>query len=123
MRTPSPTSPADDALDLYDRAIGLLAAGDPAQAAHFFERCLDLDPALLDARHGLIRALGDCGQMDRAIAEARRLAELDPDDPLPHTSLSILYQRTGRIAEAEAASLQARLLDWKRALAPEKPGL
>lgn len=122
MPQPFPTSPADDALDSYDRAIGLLAAGDPAEAARLFQRCLDLDPALLDARHGLIRALGDCGEIDRAIAEARRLAEIDPNDPLPHTSLSILYQRTGRIAEAEAESLKARLLDWKAQLSREKPG-
>ncbi len=39
---------------------------------------------------------------DEAIAVAQRLAEIEPDDVLAHTSLSVLYQKKGMILEAEA---------------------
>jgi hypothetical protein len=40
---------------------------------------------------------------------------------LAHTSLSILYQHKGMIAEAEAEALQAKLLGWKKHLQQQKP--
>jgi hypothetical protein len=40
---------------------------------------------------------------------------------LVHTSLSILYQHKGMIAEAEAAGLRAKLLGWKKQLHQQKP--
>ena len=45
--------------------------------------------------HGLARALQDLQRYDDAIAVAQRLAEIDPDDVLAHTSLSVLYQKKG----------------------------
>ena len=75
---------------------------------------------MLDAMHGLIRALKESGHPDDAIAVAHRLVELDPDEPLAHTSLSILYQHKGMIPEAEAEALKAKLLGWKKQLRDEK---
>jgi hypothetical protein len=46
---------------------------------------------------------------------------LDPEEVLAHTSLSILYQHKGMIAEAEAAALKAKLLGWKKQLQQQKP--
>ncbi len=76
---------------------------------------------MLDAMHGLIRALQEQAQFDDAIAIAKRLLELDPDEVLAHTSLSILYQHKGMISEAEAEALQAKLLGWKKHLQQQKP--
>ncbi len=76
---------------------------------------------MLDAMHGLIRALQEQAQFDDAIAVAKRLLELDPDEVLAHTSLSILYQHKGMIPEAEAEALQAKLLGWKKHLQQQKP--
>ncbi len=45
--------------------------------------------------HGLARAYQDSEEFDKAIVVANRITELDPDDVLAHTSLSILYQRKG----------------------------
>jgi len=50
---------------------------------------------------------------DRAIAAARRLAELEPDDPLSHTNLSILYQSKGMIREAEDEKALAMRLQMR----------
>jgi len=47
---------------------------------------------------------------------AHRITELDPDDVLAHTSLSILYQRKGMVPEAEAEANKARVLGWKQQL-------
>ena len=74
------------------------------------------DGSFLDAMHGLARVLQDTEQYDKAIAVASRIAELDPDDVLAHTSLSILYQRKGMVPEAEAEAAKARVLGWKQQL-------
>ena len=76
---------------------------------------------MLDAMHGLIRALQETGEYDAAIVVAQRLLQLDPEEVLAHTSLSILYQHKGMIPEAEAEALQAKLLGWKKHLQQQKP--
>ena len=118
MSFPSHASSADD---LYHQALDLLAAGFAPQAAALFRSCLALDPAMLDAMHGLIRALQESGRLDEAITVAHRLIELDPEEILAHTSLSILYQHKGLIREAEAEALKAKLLGWKKQLREEQP--
>jgi Flp pilus assembly protein TadD len=79
------------------------------------------DPTFLDAMHGLARAYQDSEDFDKAIAVANRIVELDPDDVLAHTSLSILYQRKGMVPEAEAEGAKARVLGWKQQLKQGKP--
>ena len=55
-------------------------------------------------------------QLDFSGEFSKRITEASIDDPLGYTSLSMLYQRAGRIAEAEAAANQARVLEWKQQL-------
>jgi len=57
---------------------------------------------------------------DEAIATAKRLTELTPEDPMSFTVLSRFYQQNGRVPEAEAAAAKARMLDWKRQLLEKK---
>jgi Tfp pilus assembly protein PilF len=118
MPLPSHSSSAED---LYHEGLDRLAEGDAAGAAQKLRNCLELDPGMLDAMHGLIRALQEQGELDAAIVAAKRLLQLDPDEVLAHTSLSILYQHKGMIAEAEAEALQAKLLGWKKHLQKPKP--
>jgi len=110
----SPSLPqSPQAADLYYQALDRLATGDAKAAASDFRESIALDPAFLDARHGLIRALQDASEFDQAILAAHELIALDPEDVLAHTSLSILYQRKGMVPEAEAEALKAKLLGWK----------
>lgn len=95
------------------RALDLLAAGSPAEAAQAFRAAIDADPTRFEAHHGLVRSLRDAGKVDQAIAAALALAALTPDDPLAHAALSITLQHAGRIPEAEAAAARARILEWK----------
>lgn len=99
--------------------MDLLAANDPQEAANAFREAIATDSGHAEAYHGLIRALGDCGEYDAAVGAALALTVLTPQDPLAHTSLSIALQQAGKIPEAEAAAGKARILEWKQQLASE----
>lgn len=99
------------------QGLDLLGAGDPEEAVKAFRKAIAVDSNHAEAYHGLIRALGDSGALEAAVAAALALTVLTPHDPLAHTSLSIALQRAGRIPEAEAAAGKARILEWKQQLA------
>jgi tetratricopeptide (TPR) repeat protein len=102
--------------DHYYSALDLVAEGELTKAVAEYEASLSADPTFTEAMHGLARALQDLERYDEAIAVAQRMAEIDPDDVLAHTSLSVLYQKKGMIAEAEAEGAKARVLGWKQQL-------
>jgi len=102
--------------DHYYTALDLTAEGAAEQALGEYEKSLAADPTFTEAMHGMARALQDLNRLDEAIAVAKRIAELDPDDVLAHTSLSMLYQKKGMIPEAEAEGNKARILGWKQQL-------
>src|ERR1700738_2352888 len=104
------------AKDLYYAALDLMAEGQLEKAVVAYRESLAADPSFTEAMHGLARALQDLQRYDEAIAVAQRLAELEPDDILAHTSLSVLYQKKGMIPEAEAEGNKARILGWKQQL-------
>ena len=102
--------------DCYFRGVDLFAAGKQDEAIRAYEEALAIDPNYTDALHGLAQSYAAKQEFDRAIEVAKRIAEIDPDDVLAHTSLSIFYQKKGMIPEAEAAAAQARVLGWKQQL-------
>jgi Flp pilus assembly protein TadD len=102
--------------DHYYAALDLMGDGHLEKAVAAYQESLAADPAFTEAMHGLARALQDLQRYDEAIAVSQRIAELDPDDVLAHTSLSVLYQKKGMIAEAEAEGNKARILGWKQQL-------
>ena len=102
--------------DHYYTALDLLADGQAENAVSELRNSLTADPTFTEAMHGLTRALEDLARYDEAIEVAKRLSELDPDDVLPHTRLSILYQKKGMIPEAEEEGNKARILGWKQQL-------
>ena len=102
--------------DHYYAALDLMADGQLDKAVAAYQESLNADPTFTEAMHGLARALQDLQRYDEAIAVAQRLAAIDPDDVLAHTSLSVLYQKKGMIPEAEAEGAKARVLGWKAQL-------
>ena len=108
--------------DHYYSALDHYAEGRHADAIAEYEAAIAADGSFLDAMHGLARVLQDTEQYDYAIMIASRIAELDPDDVLAHTSLSILYQRKGMVPEAEAEAAKARVLGWKQQLKGKESG-
>jgi tetratricopeptide (TPR) repeat protein len=109
-----------DIEELFYEGADLQGEGRYDDAMACFEKCLAIDPHYADALLGTAMVYLAREQFDEAIAVGRRLAELQPDDVLAYTNLSMFYQRAGRIAEAEEAAAKARTLDWKRQLAEDE---
>jgi tetratricopeptide (TPR) repeat protein len=102
--------------DHYYAALDLVVEGRQEQAVEEYRKALAADPKFTDALHGLSRTLQDLNRLDEAIEVSKQISEIDPDDVLAHTSLSILYQRKGMVPEAEAEGNKARVLGWKQQL-------
>jgi Flp pilus assembly protein TadD len=102
--------------DHYYAALDLVLEGEPEGALAEYEKSLAVDPTFTEAMHGLAKTLQDMNRFDDAIAVANRIVELDPDDVLAHTSLSVCYQKKGMVPEAEAEGNKARVLGWKQQL-------
>ena len=102
--------------DHYYAALDLMADGHLEQAVTAYQASITTDPTFTEAMHGLARALQDLQRYDEAIAVAQKITEIDADDVLAHTSLSVLFQKKGMIPEAEAEGNKARILGWKQQL-------
>jgi tetratricopeptide (TPR) repeat protein len=102
--------------DRYYAALDLMADGKLEEAVAVYRESIEIDPSFTEAMHGLARALQDLHRYDEAITVSQRITELDPDDVLAHTSLSMLYQKKGMVPEAEAEGAKARVLGWKQQL-------
>ncbi len=100
----------------YYAALDHVADGRDEDAVEEYRKSVAADPNFTDALHGLSRALQNLNRLDEAIQVSNRIAAIDPDDVLAHSSLSILYQKKGMIPEAEAEANKARILGWKQQL-------
>jgi Flp pilus assembly protein TadD len=114
---PADTATTDVALahvdGIIDLALDQMAAGSPQAAIPHLQQALTLAPKHPAATHALLRALEDTNQLPEALTLARDLIAHSPEDPLAHTRLSILLQKSGDMPAAEAAAARARILDWK----------
>ena len=102
--------------ELFYEGSDLHGEGRHEEAMACFDKCLAIDPNYGDAILGKAMVHLAREEFDDAIAQGKRLVDLDPDDVLAYTNLSVFYQRAGRIEEAEEAGAKARTLDWKRQL-------
>lgn len=91
-----------------------------AQAVAAFEASLQIQPADPDVLEGLTQALIRLNRLDDAIDAARRWSEVAPNAVLPHTNLSIIYQKKGLTKEAEQEGAVARTKGWTQELREEK---
>ena len=89
--------------ELYDEATALRDRGDKPGAIAKLKEAVALDPGFALGHGMLAKLCADLALCDDAIAHARRVVELEPDDTFSYTALSVIYQRCGRIAEAEHA--------------------
>jgi Flp pilus assembly protein TadD len=93
--------------ELYETAIQQRDAGDKAAAIETLSQAFEIDPGFVIG-HGLAAKLcADLGRHDEAIEHAQKVVELEPDDAFSYTALSVIYQRCGRIPEAEEAKARA----------------
>jgi Flp pilus assembly protein TadD len=93
--------------ELYDQAADLRDAGNKEAAVAKLEEAVAIDPGFAIG-HGMLAKLhADLAHADKAIEHAKKVAELEPDDSFSFTALSVIYQRCGRIPEAEHAKAMA----------------
>ena len=102
--------------ELYDQAVDHVADGDLQAAVVAYREALKLDQDYADVWEGLSMALAELGRYEEAVQAATRVVELVPDDQLPYTNLSRIYQRAGDVAKAEEWAAKSRMVDWKQQL-------
>jgi Tfp pilus assembly protein PilF len=92
---------------LYDEAVDLKENGDREGAVVKLEEAIALDPRFAIGHGMLAKLYIDLAQADKAIEHAKKVVELEPDDTFSYTALSVIYQRCGKIPEAEHAKALA----------------
>jgi tetratricopeptide (TPR) repeat protein len=93
--------------ELYDQAADLRDQGNKEAAVAKLEEAVALEPGFAVGHGMLAKLYADLANSDKAIAHALKVAELEPDDSFSFTALSVIYQRCGRIPEAEHAKAMA----------------
>ena len=100
---------------MYNAATKLKDAGDLEGATEALQNILEVDNDHVHTNMALGVYLQKLGRLDDAIKYAVRVTEIQPDDPFSFTQLSVIYQRCGRIPEAEDAMAQAHVLQGRPA--------
>ncbi len=89
--------------ELYDQAVDLRDGGDKPAAIVKLEEAIAFDPNFTIGHGMLAKLYVDLAESDKAIMHAKKVVELEPDDTFSYTALSVIYQRCGKIPEAEHA--------------------
>ncbi|CAB3791938.1 Photosystem I assembly protein Ycf3 [Paraburkholderia caffeinitolerans] len=101
---------ADDAAladTLHLAALCALGAGTTDIAQALWRRCIDANPAFVDAWQGLAATLTALGQWAAAETHWRQLIAMAPAQADAHSNLGIVLHRLGRLQEAELACRMA----------------
>ncbi len=93
--------------ELYDKASDLRDQGDKEGAVAKLEEAVAIDSSFALAHGMLAKLYADLASAEKAIEHAKKVVELEPDDAFSYTALSVVYQRCGRIPEAEHAKAMA----------------
>ncbi|AMV36872.1 hypothetical protein [Planctomyces sp. SH-PL62] len=95
---------------LYDQAVDLRDQGDKPGAVAKLEEAVAADPAFAIGHGMLAKLYADLAEADKAIAHAQKVVELEPEDAFSYTALSVIFQRCGKIPEAE----HAKAVAWQK---------
>jgi Flp pilus assembly protein TadD len=99
---------------LYDEAIQQQQAGKLEEAVGQLEALLVAHPDYALAHTALGAFYGRLGRHEEAVQHARKVCDLEPDDPFSYMALSLVCQRAGHIPEAEQAMGEALSRQWGR---------
>lgn len=100
------------AFEFYDAGNSALAIGELAQAEAEFRKATLADARFYDAWHALGMVLYKQNRYPEAIEAGLKAVEIEPNDSMGWTSLSIAYMKNGQIPEAEAASAKVKVISW-----------
>ena len=96
--------------ELYDDAIRSKDQGDFEAAATKLLAIVGEAPTHSLSHSALAVVMQKLGKSDEAIAHAKKVVELEPNDPFSYAQLSVICQRCGRIADAEDALARNRMM-------------
>jgi Flp pilus assembly protein TadD len=106
-----------DSVALYDEADKLKDEGKLDEAVAKLNEALKVDANYSLAHSALAVVLQKLGRHEEAVQHARKVCELEPNDPFSFTALSVTYQRAFAgtnnmqfIRMAEDAMEQSRML-------------
>jgi tetratricopeptide (TPR) repeat protein len=80
----------DDAVTHFNLGLLMARTGRLDQAVTAYQRALEREPTLSDARTNLATVFARQGRLDRAAQELQRVLALDPDNPLARANLDIV---------------------------------
>lgn len=89
--------------ELYDQAVDLRDKGDKPGAIAKLEEAVRVEPGFAIGHGMLAKLYADLAEAEKAIEHAKKVVEIEPDDTFSYTALSVIYQRCGKIPEAEHA--------------------
>jgi tetratricopeptide (TPR) repeat protein len=98
--------------EYYDQGMTEFAMAEYDKAIDSYRKAVELDPQYFDAWHALGMALLRANRIPEAIEAGKRSIEINANDMLAHTSLSMYYMRAGDKAMAEKEKGLATVLSW-----------
>jgi predicted Zn-dependent protease len=102
----------------YDEAIDLQQADKLEEAIGKLEGLVAEFPDYALAHSALAVFYGRQERHGEAIEQARKVCELEPDDPFSYMALSLLAQRAGELPVAEEALAKAAEKQWAASQGP-----
>lgn len=106
----------DEAAKLYIEGIQAFGRKEYESAVERFKASLAVRADDTEVINAMAIALMELERFEEALDAGNKFVELDPNDPMAHTSLSMIYQRMGKIDEAEAEAAKHRMKSWKQEL-------
>ena len=100
--------------EIFDRALGLQRAGQPAAAIPLYRDLLRAHPAVAEVHHQLGNALKSLLRFDEAAAPLAEAARLAPDNAVMRLNLGVTLMELRRFAEAEEHFRRALALEPAR---------
>jgi len=104
----------------YDDAMFDYTTGDYDAALAKFQQILQAYPQHFDAQLSTAMCFYRKGDFAKAIEEGHKAEQLQPNEQLVHTNLSLFYMKSGDKKTAEHHGLQARIASWRGNM--DKPG-
>lgn len=95
-----PVSVSETVRQDYERAVMLLEQGQSGQGVAVLESVVERAPEVSGPRIDLGIAKHREGDLESAEEHLLKALELNPDHPVVHNELGIIYRKTGRFAEA-----------------------
>lgn len=88
---------------MYDEATAMKDQGNLEGAVAKLKEVIAEDETFVLAHTAIAVHLQKLGQNEEALSHAKKVVELEPEDPFSHAQLSVISQRCGHIEDAEDA--------------------